>query len=109
MRTSTERAELHRDAWSVWGQSRFTANAYRRLRQARLYDEWLDVVAEYEGRLVEFLRLLGGRGVRSWLLRTNGHSAVSCGNGVWAGGDRRGAAKAPGATACTPPQQLPPA
>ncbi len=47
-----ERAELHRDAWSVWGQSRFSANAYRRLRQTPLYEERLDVVVEYEGRLV---------------------------------------------------------
>ena len=47
-----ERADLHRDAWSVWGTSRFSANAYRRLREAPHYDEWLDVVVEYEGRLV---------------------------------------------------------
>jgi GNAT superfamily N-acetyltransferase len=46
------RAELHRDAWSVWGESRHTAEMYRRLRSAPLYDPELDVVLECDGQLV---------------------------------------------------------
>ena len=34
--------DLHRDAWSVWGPSPATVEAYRRLRAAPLYDEELD-------------------------------------------------------------------
>jgi ribosomal protein S18 acetylase RimI-like enzyme len=49
-----ERAELHRDAWSVWGQSPFSERRYRRLRASPGYDEELDVVLEYEGRLVSY-------------------------------------------------------
>ena len=41
-----ERAALHRDAWSVWGPSSFTAERYRQLRAAPLYDETLDIVVE---------------------------------------------------------------
>lgn len=40
------RAELHRDAWSVWGPSQFSASRYRRLRAQPVYDETLDVVVE---------------------------------------------------------------
>lgn len=40
------RAELHRDAWSVWGPSKFSANRYRRLRAQPLYNEYFDVVTE---------------------------------------------------------------
>ncbi len=40
------RAELHRDAWSVWGPSSFSASRYRRLRAQPLYDEYFDIVAE---------------------------------------------------------------
>ncbi len=42
------RAELHRDAWSVWGPSQFSASRYRRLRAQPVYDETLDVVIEDE-------------------------------------------------------------
>ncbi len=48
------RAELHRDAWSVWGQSKHTNELYRRLRAAPLYDPDLDVVLEFEGQLVSY-------------------------------------------------------
>ncbi len=49
------RAELHRDAWSVWGPSSFSAARYRRLRAQSLYDEALDVVIEdADGRLVSY-------------------------------------------------------
>lgn len=40
------RAELHRDAWSVWGNSSFSAGRYRRLRATHIYDETLDIVVE---------------------------------------------------------------
>jgi ribosomal protein S18 acetylase RimI-like enzyme len=40
------RVEVHRDAWSVWGQSKVTVETYRRLRAAPLYDPELDVVLE---------------------------------------------------------------
>jgi ribosomal protein S18 acetylase RimI-like enzyme len=50
-----ERAELHRDAWSVWGKSRFSESAYRLLRDTPGYDEELDVVVEApDGRLVSY-------------------------------------------------------
>ena len=50
-----ERAELHRDAWSVWGNSTFSANKYRRIRAAPNYDETLDIVVEGEdGRLLSY-------------------------------------------------------
>jgi GNAT superfamily N-acetyltransferase len=48
------RAELHRDAWSVWGQSTHTTQMYRRLRSAPLYDPDLDVVLEFDGQLVSY-------------------------------------------------------
>lgn len=49
------RAELHRDSWSVWGPSRFSANRYRRLRAEPVYEESLDVVVEDEdGRLLSY-------------------------------------------------------
>jgi mycothiol synthase len=49
------RAELHREAWSVWGPSSFSANRYRRLRASPLYDELLDVVIEAaNGQLVSY-------------------------------------------------------
>ena len=41
-----ERVDVHRDAWSVWGPSRVTAEAYRRLRKAPRYEQELDVVLE---------------------------------------------------------------
>ncbi len=40
------RVEVHRDSWSVWGQSKITVENYRRLRAAPLYDPELDVVLE---------------------------------------------------------------
>lgn len=43
------RAELHRDAWSVWGKSRFSSKRYARLREAPLYNPELDVVLEAPG------------------------------------------------------------
>ena len=49
------RAELHRDAWSVWGPSSFSEDRYCRLRQTSIYDETLDVVIETgDGRLVSY-------------------------------------------------------
>lgn len=49
------RADLHRDAWSVWGPSRFSAESYRRTRANALYDETLDIVVEAtEGRLMSY-------------------------------------------------------
>ncbi|MFN8618091.1 MAG: GNAT family N-acetyltransferase [Dehalococcoidia bacterium] len=47
------RAELHRDAWSVWGPSQFSASRYRRLRAQPVYDETLDVVVEDESGLMQ--------------------------------------------------------
>jgi ribosomal protein S18 acetylase RimI-like enzyme len=50
-----ERAELHRDAWSVWGASTFSAEKYRALRTAPLYEAELDVVVEApDGHLVSY-------------------------------------------------------
>jgi ribosomal protein S18 acetylase RimI-like enzyme len=40
------RVDVHRDAWSVWGNSKVTVETYRRLRSAPLYDPELDVVLE---------------------------------------------------------------
>lgn len=40
------RVDVHRHAWSVWGQSKVTIDTYRRLRSAPLYDPELDVVLE---------------------------------------------------------------
>ena len=49
------RAELHRDAWSVWGPSRFSTGSNRRTRASPLYDETLDIVVETpEGRLLSY-------------------------------------------------------
>ena len=49
------RAELHREAWSVWGPSRFSANRYRRLRETPGYRQELDIVVERaEGQLVSY-------------------------------------------------------
>src|SRR5207247_1646896 len=48
------RSELHRDAWSVWGESDHSAELYHRLRSAPLYDPDLDVVLEVEGELVSY-------------------------------------------------------
>jgi ribosomal protein S18 acetylase RimI-like enzyme len=49
------RAELHREAWSVWGPSQFSEAAYRELRAAPLYDPELDVVLEdADGRLLSY-------------------------------------------------------
>lgn len=48
------RAELHRAAWSVWGESTHSAAQYRRLRAAPLYDPDLDIVLEHEGRFVSY-------------------------------------------------------
>jgi ribosomal protein S18 acetylase RimI-like enzyme len=50
----TERVDLHRDAWSVWGTSTFTLQRYERIRAAPLYEPRLDVVVEFEGRLVSY-------------------------------------------------------
>jgi ribosomal protein S18 acetylase RimI-like enzyme len=49
------RAELHREAWSVWGPSSFSASRFRRLRAQPVYDETLDVVVEDgDGRLQSY-------------------------------------------------------
>jgi ribosomal protein S18 acetylase RimI-like enzyme len=49
-----ERADLHRDAWSVWGTSKVSDALYRRLRSAPLYDADLDVVVEYRAQLASY-------------------------------------------------------
>lgn len=50
-----ERMDLHRDAWAVWGPSSATDEGYRRLREAPVYREDLDVVLEAaDGRLVSY-------------------------------------------------------
>ncbi|MHB8376899.1 MAG: GNAT family N-acetyltransferase [Dehalococcoidia bacterium] len=41
-----ERVATHRDAWSVWGPSGVTRDAYRTLRAAPVYDQELDIVLE---------------------------------------------------------------
>ncbi|MGB8682061.1 MAG: GNAT family N-acetyltransferase [Candidatus Binatus sp.] len=49
------RVDVHREAWSVWGQSKITVENYRRLRAAPLYDPELDVVLEDEaGRFLSY-------------------------------------------------------
>lgn len=49
------RVDVHRDAWSVWGQSKITVENYRRLRSAPLYDPELDVVLEDpDGRFLSY-------------------------------------------------------
>jgi ribosomal protein S18 acetylase RimI-like enzyme len=49
------RAELHREAWSVWGPSQFSVSRYARLRSTPNYDETLDVVVEGpDGRLLSY-------------------------------------------------------
>jgi ribosomal protein S18 acetylase RimI-like enzyme len=49
------RAAAHRAAWSVWGTSKFSEEAYRELRAAPLYDERLDVILEdADGRIVSY-------------------------------------------------------
>jgi ribosomal protein S18 acetylase RimI-like enzyme len=49
------RAELHRDAWSVWGKSSVTAETYAALRAAPEYEAELDVVlADADGRLISY-------------------------------------------------------
>ena len=49
------RAAAHRAAWSVWGASKFSEQAYRELRAAPLYDERLDVILEdADGRIVSY-------------------------------------------------------
>lgn len=49
------RAELHRDAWSVWGASSFSVSRYRRLRTQPVYDETLDIFLEDEtGRMQSY-------------------------------------------------------
>ncbi|HEY6299309.1 MAG TPA: GNAT family N-acetyltransferase [Candidatus Binatus sp.] len=49
------RVDVHRDAWSVWGQSKITVESYRRLRSAPLYDPELDVVLEdSDGRFLSY-------------------------------------------------------
>ena len=47
-----ERAGAHRDAFSVWGPSRFTSANNRLLRAAPLYDETLDIVLENPDRKI---------------------------------------------------------
>jgi ribosomal protein S18 acetylase RimI-like enzyme len=49
------RAELHRDAWSVWGPSTESARRYARRRTAPVYDAELDIVVEAaDGQLVSY-------------------------------------------------------
>lgn len=49
------RAELHRDAWSVWGASSFSESRYRRLRANPVYDQTLDIVLESaDGNLLSY-------------------------------------------------------
>jgi len=49
-----QRAELHRDAWSVWGTSTFSEEVYRRLRAMPFYEPELDIVVEAGGALVSY-------------------------------------------------------
>lgn len=50
-----ERVDLHRDAWSAWGQSRFNRDAYERIRATPAYDETLDLVLDDgAGRLLSY-------------------------------------------------------
>ena len=50
-----ERVDLHRDAWSVWGLSRFNRTAYERIRATTGYDETLDLVLDDgTGRLLSY-------------------------------------------------------
>ena len=49
------RVDVHRDAWSVWGQSKITIGNYTQLRSAPLYDPELDVVLEdSDGRFLSY-------------------------------------------------------
>jgi ribosomal protein S18 acetylase RimI-like enzyme len=49
------RVQVHREAWSVWGQSSATVDTYGRLRSAPLYDPELDVVLEdADGRFLSY-------------------------------------------------------
>jgi mycothiol synthase len=49
------RVDVHRDAWSVWGNSKVTVETYRQLRSAPLYDPELDVVLEDDaGRFLSY-------------------------------------------------------
>ena len=48
------RALLHRQAWIVWGPSSESPENYSRLRAAPLYDERLDVIYEWKGRLLSY-------------------------------------------------------
>jgi ribosomal protein S18 acetylase RimI-like enzyme len=49
------RVELHRDAWSVWGPSSFSLEAYLSVRGMPSYDPELDIVLEGpDGRLVAY-------------------------------------------------------
>lgn len=48
------RAELHRAAWAVWGESKHSVERYRRLRASPLYDAGLDIVLEHEGQFVSY-------------------------------------------------------
>lgn len=50
-----ERMDLHRDAWSVWGPSPTTDQAYRLLRTQPEYDATLDLVLEDgDGRFLSY-------------------------------------------------------
>ena len=71
-----ERIDLHRDAWSVWGNSTANVPAYRLLRASPVYDETLDIVVEERGRaLRELLHLLVGRAERHGHVRAGGLEA----------------------------------
>ena len=49
------RVDVHKDAWSVWGNSSFSVGRYLRLRETPIYDETLDIVAEgADGRLLSY-------------------------------------------------------
>jgi len=49
------RVDVHRDAWSVWGPSKFDVETYRRIRSAPVYDPELDVVLEdASGRFLSY-------------------------------------------------------
>jgi ribosomal protein S18 acetylase RimI-like enzyme len=50
-----ERIDLHRDAWSVWGNSSANVPAYRLLRASPVYDKTLDIVVEdADGRFLSY-------------------------------------------------------
>ena len=90
------RSELHRDAWSVWGQSpphnrdvsAAPFGAAVRFRAGR----GLGV----RGAACELLCVLGGHGKRSGTVRANGHTTIGSQAWVWTSSDTRGLSETAG-------------